>query len=51
VEWSRTFRARVSLLDPPLDKWLKEEPLSTVATDVEQVAKFRSLTDDSSRKW
>jgi hypothetical protein len=36
VEWSRKFRARASLYDPPLEKWLKEEPASADATERER---------------
>jgi hypothetical protein len=47
VEWSRKFRARASLYDPPLDKWLKEEPSSADPAEREREdkedAKVKSL--------
>jgi hypothetical protein len=46
-EKSRKFRARASLYDPPLEKWLKEEPASADPTEREKEnkedAKLKSL--------
>jgi hypothetical protein len=47
VVWSRKFRASLSLPEPPLDKWLSEEPASADAAEREtenrQDAKVKSL--------
>jgi hypothetical protein len=47
VEWSRKFRASVSFSEPPVDKWLSEEPSSADAaerqTENRQDAKLKGL--------